>query len=127
MTAAELAHYEQVLQLLHRRATGDISHLTEEALRTGGGEASGNLSNTPLHMADLGTDNFEQEFTLSLLQSEEHLADEIEAALARVRQGTFGQCEDCRQPIAKVRLGAVPYTRWCIDCAREREQGGGRG
>ena len=123
MTMAELAAYQQTLQDLRKRHNDDITHLTEEALRTGGGEASGNLSNTPLHMADLGTDNFEQEFTLGLLQKEEQLASEIEAALGRIQQGTFGKCEDCGQPIDKARLGAVPYARCCIDCAREREQG----
>ena len=127
MTAAELENYRRVLLDLQRRFNGDISHLADEALRTGGGEAGGNLSHTPLHMADLGTDNYEQEFTLSLLQNEEQLAEEIGAALVRVNQGTFGKCEDCKQPIPKVRLNAVPYARWCVACARKREQGGEHG
>lgn len=122
MTTAELEAYQRTLQELQKRHIGDIAHLTEEALRTGGGEASGNLSNTPLHLADLGTDNFEQEFTLGLLQKEEHLAAEIEAALGRIQQGTFGPCEDCGQPIHKERLSAVPYARCCIACARQREK-----
>lgn len=123
MTATDLENYRRVLLDLQRRFNGDISHLVEEALRTGSG-AGGNLSHTPLHPADLGTDNYEQEFTLSLLQNEEHLAEEISAALVRVNQGAFGRCEDCRQPIPKVRLSAVPYARWCVECARKREQGG---
>lgn len=127
MSAAELANYRQVLLDLQQRNKGDISHLTDEALRTGGGEASGSLSNTPLHMADLGTDNYEQEFTLGLLQNEAQLAEEIAAALARLAQGTYGACEDCHQPIGKVRLSAVPYARYCIDCARKREEGGEHG
>jgi RNA polymerase-binding transcription factor DksA len=123
MTAAELDQYRQILLAMQQRHNGDITHLTDEALRTGGGEASGNLSNMPIHMADLGTDNFEQEFTLSLLQTEEQLADEIAAALTRIKEGSFGRCEECGGSIAKVRLGAVPYARYCIDCARKREQG----
>ena len=89
--------------------------------RTGGG-AAGNLSNMPIHMADLGTDNFEQEFTLSLLQNEEQLLDEITGALERIRQGTFGQCEECEGEIPKARLQALPYARNCVECARKLEE-----
>lgn len=124
MTAAELESYRQTLLEMRQRHQDDITHLTDEALRTGTGEASGNLSHTPLHMADLGTDNFEQEFTLSLLQTEEKLAGEIEAALTRLDQGTFGRCEDCQQVIPRVRLNAMPYSRCCVECARMREEGG---
>lgn len=127
MTATELNNYRQLLLNLQQRTTGDISHLTDEALRTGSGEAGGNLSHTPIHMADLGTDNYEQEFTLGLLQNEAQLAEEIAAALTRVAQGTYGACEDCGQPIPRARLNAVPYTRTCIDCARKRENGGENG
>lgn len=126
MTATALDNYRRVLLDLQRRTTGDISHLADEALRSGG-EASGTLSHTPIHMADLGTDNYEQELTLGLLQNEAQLAEEIAAALARVARGTFGTCEDCGQPIPKVRLSAMPYTRTCIDCARRRENGGEHG
>jgi len=76
----------------------------------------------PIHMADLGTDNFEQEFTLSLLQNEEQLLGEIAAALERVSQGAFGRCENCQGEIPKARLQAVPYARYCVECARKLEQ-----
>jgi RNA polymerase-binding protein DksA len=122
MTKTELETYRQNLVNLRDRHNGDFSHLADEALRrTGGGEA-GNLSNMPIHMADLGTDNFEQEFTLSLLQNEEQLLEEITAALDRIKQGNFGRCEECQGEIPKARLQAVPYTRYCVDCARKLEQ-----
>src|SRR5262245_23495684 len=105
MTAADLENYRRVLLNLQRSHKGDLPHRTDEALRTGGGEASGGLSNAPLHPADLGTDNYEQECTFSLLQNEEQLAEEISAALGRLDKGTFGRCEDCGQPISKARLG----------------------
>src|SRR5262249_15189382 len=89
MTQTEMEAYRDNLLALRNRHNGDVSHLTDEALRRTGGGAAGNLSNMPIHMADLGTDNFEQEFTLSLLQNEEQLLDEIGAALERVSQGTF--------------------------------------
>jgi RNA polymerase-binding transcription factor DksA len=73
-------------------------------------------------MADLGTDNFEQEFTLSLLQNQEQALDEIREALGRIDRGTFGECEECHQPIPKPRLQALPYARHCVACARKLQQ-----
>ena len=122
MTKNQLEKYRDALLALRSRLKGDVSHLTSEALRKDSGEAGGNLSNTPIHMADLGTDNFEQEFTLSLLQNEEQAVEEITAALERIRQGSFGQCEECREEIPKVRLQALPYARYCVECARKLEQ-----
>lgn len=122
MSKADLEQYRQSLRNLRSRLTGDVSHLADEALRARGGEASGSLSNAPLHMADLGTDNFEQEFTLNLLQNQEQALDEIREALDRIDRGTFGNCEECQQPIPKARLQALPYTRHCVDCARKLQQ-----
>ena len=73
-------------------------------------------------MADLGTDNFEQEFTLSLLQNQEQALGEIDLALDRVNKGTYGRCEECQGPIPKARLTAVPHTRHCVACARKLQQ-----
>ena len=121
MSTAEVETYRQLLLTLRQRLTGDVSHLTDEAL--GGGEGgTGNLSNMPIHMADLGTDNFEQEFTLSLVEKEEQVLGEIAAALDRIRLGAFGRCEECHGTVPKVRLNHLPYTRYCVECARRLEQ-----
>jgi RNA polymerase-binding protein DksA len=119
MTKADLESFRQNLLSLRSRLTGDVSHLADEALRAMGGEASGSLSNAPLHMADLGTDNFEQEFTLSLLQNQEQVLQEITLALDRINKGSYGRCEECGEPIPKGRLQALPYARYCVDCARK--------
>ena len=122
MSKADFQHFRETLMALRRRLNGDVDHLADEALRARGGEASGSLSNAPLHMADLGTDNFEQEFTLSLLQNQEQALDEISQALNRIDQGTFGKCEECQSAIPKARLQALPYTRHCVACARKLQQ-----
>ncbi|MBI1915500.1 MAG: TraR/DksA C4-type zinc finger protein [Planctomycetes bacterium] len=122
MTKTDLETFRLSLLNLRARLSGNLSHLAEEALRATGGENSGSLSNTPIHMADLGTDNFEQEFTLSLIQNEEHVLDEIAEALNRINQGTYGKCEECGSPIPKARLQALPYTRHCVNCARKVQQ-----
>jgi len=123
MTKAVLDGFRQQLHALYNRLNGDVSNLADEALRKGGGEASGSLSNMPIHMADLGTDNFEQEFTLNLLENDEHALDEIAAALDRLDKGTFGKCEECHKEIPRERLKALPYARFCVECARKMERG----
>ena len=121
MKNADLASYRQTLLALRNRLTGDVSHLADEALRANGGEASGSLSNAPLHMADLGTDNFEQEFTLSLLQNQEQALEEItEAWNASPRH--LRQMRGVPGAIPKARLQALPYTRHCVACARKLQQ-----
>jgi RNA polymerase-binding transcription factor DksA len=122
MNKAELKTYKDHLLALQSRVNGDISHLTDEALRKSQ-QGSGNLSNMPIHMADVGSENFEQEFTLSLLANEEQVLTEIASALERIKEGTFGQCEECKGVIAKARLKELPYTRYCVGCARKLEEG----
>ena len=122
MSKTDLATFRRNLMTLRSRLSGNISHLAEEALRANGNETSGNLSHIPLHMADLGSDSFEQEFTLSLLQNEEQALQEIGDALDRIEQGTFGRCEECNAVIPKGRLQAVPYARHCVKCARKVQQ-----
>ena len=121
MNSTEMSTYRHQLLALRNQLNGDVSHLSDEALRKNG-DAGGNLSNTPIHMADLGTDNFEQEFTLSLIESEEGRMKEINAALDRIEHGGFGRCEECQKAIPKARLQALPFTRFCVDCARKLQQ-----
>jgi RNA polymerase-binding protein DksA len=118
MKKAEQEKYRQRLVELKNRLRGDLNGLAAEALRKTGGEASGNLSNTPVHLADLGTDNFEQELSMTLLENNQQLLDEIDSALKRIDDGTFGKCEACGKDIAAGRLQALPYARYCIDCSR---------
>ncbi len=94
--------------------------MAEVALRKSGMEGSDNTG-MPIHMAELGSDNFEQEFTLSLLETEEDTLGLIESALERIDEGSFGQCIECDGPIAKARLNAIPYTPVCIKCAEAME------
>ncbi|MFN4257850.1 MAG: TraR/DksA family transcriptional regulator [Gemmataceae bacterium] len=120
MTKAELQAYQERLRQMCERLQADVSHLTDEALGKSGGP--GNLSSMPIHMADLGTDNFEQENTLHLLRNEEDQLQEIADALERIEAGTFGICEECQTAIPKARLKEIPYARYCVPCARKFEQ-----
>jgi RNA polymerase-binding transcription factor DksA len=119
----ELVSYRQVLQTLRSRLRGDLDQMTDEALRRDTTGGTGNLSNVPLHLADLGTDNYDQEFTLGLIENEQGTLELINQALERMEQGRFGQCVECGELISKPRLQAIPYARHCIRCARKLEGG----
>jgi DnaK suppressor protein len=122
MKKTELKFYKQQLALLRARLRGDVTAMAEAALSKTRTEASGDLSSMPIHMADVGSDNYEQEFTLSLLQSEEEVLEQIEAALERIEDGVYGSCVECDGRISKTRLNAIPYTPFCIRCANRVER-----
>jgi RNA polymerase-binding transcription factor DksA len=117
----DVVSYRQVLQTLRSRLRGDLDQMTDEALRRDMAGGTGNLSNVPLHLADLGTDNYDQEFTLGLIENEQGTLELINEALDRMEKGTYGQCQECHELIAKPRLQAIPYARYCIRCARKLE------
>ena len=122
MKKADIKTYKERLLVLRARLRGDVNQLADAALKKSRSEANGDLSSMPIHMADLGSDNFEQEFTLSLMESEGVTLDKIEGAMERMEDGTYGQCEECGGKIPKKRLDAIPYAAMCIKCASQFEQ-----
>ena len=124
MKKAEMKPYKERLLELRVRLRGDVNQMADAALKKSRSEANGDLSSMPIHMADIGSDNFEQEFTLSLMQSEEETLGLVESSLERIEEGTYGQCEECGVKIPKTRLNAIPYAGLCIKCASQQEQEG---
>jgi DnaK suppressor protein len=122
MKAAELRIFKEALEAMRARLRGDVATMADAALGRTGSQRGGDRSTMPIHMADLGTDAFEQEFTLSLMASEEGTLGQVEHALERMRDRKYGQCEDCEGPIARKRLEAIPFTTVCIRCAELRER-----
>jgi RNA polymerase-binding transcription factor DksA len=120
----EFDSYRLRLLGMLRRLDRDRSQLKDEAMQALGGEASGGLSDVPLHPADLGSHLFEEELTIDLVEKEEHIIEEINGALARIERGVFGRCEACNRPIARKRLLALPYARHCLECARKSQEKG---
>jgi RNA polymerase-binding protein DksA len=123
MTPRELEGFRDLLLAKRRELVGDMSSMEREALRSAQGS---NLSNLPIHMADMGTDNYEQEFTLGLVEKDRQLLREINVALAKIINGTYGICEGTGKPISKARLEAQPWAKYSIEHARELEKGGVR-
>jgi len=121
MKKAEARVYKERLLALRARLRGDFTAMADAALNKTRSEASGDLSSMPIHMADIGSDNFEQEFTLSLMANEENTLEQIESALERIEAGAYGVCTDCGKKIKKSRLNAIPYAPCCIECASQTQ------
>lgn len=119
LTKKELDDYRSLLLAKRRQIIGTISGLEDEALRSSGG----NLSNMPLHMADIGTDTFDQDFTLGMAQTERQTLGEIDAALQRIENKTYGVCQLTGKPIPKARLEAKPWAKFSIEAAKLVERG----
>ena len=123
METADLQLCKERLLVLRARIRGEVSHMADAALNSSRSEANGDLSRMPIHMADLGTDNFEREFTLSLMANEEETLGRIETSLERIEDGSYGDCEECGAKIPKARLSAIPYATFCVKCASLSERG----
>lgn len=111
----EIKKYKEALLRLRETLTGDVRALETEALK----ESEQDFSVD--HMADHGSDNFDQEFNLGLIENAEETVREINDAMERIEEGTYGICEGCEKPILKPRLQAIPYARYCVDCQRKNE------
>lgn len=122
LTAKQLAEFRRLLLSKRAELAGDVQHLTHDAFDRKGQERGGR-SAMPIHMADIGSDNWEQEFTLGLIENEQALIREIDEALARIDDRTYGMCVATHEEISLARLRAKPWAKYCIACARAREEG----
>jgi len=114
--------YYKLLLDLRTHLTAGIELHSEETLKRSSKDDSGDLSSYGQHMADSGTDTFDRDFALSLVSSEQEALGEIDAAIKRIRDGTYGICEITQEPIAKERLLAVPFTRYSASAQKELER-----
>src|SRR3989339_660026 len=121
MKAEEVTQFKKLLLMLREKLVGKVDSMQGEALKRSRQDASGDLSNVPIHMADVGTDNYERELMIELIENGEESVRSIDTALEKIEDGTFGVCELCAKKITKERLKAVPYAKLCIDCQREEE------
>ena len=114
--------YYKLLLDLRRHLTAGIELHSEETLTRSSKDDSGDLSSYGQHQADSGTDTFDRDFALSLVSSEQEALGEIEAAIKRIKDGTYGICEVTQEPIARDRLLAVPFTRYSASAQKELER-----
>lgn len=113
---------EEFLQLLLEKRAEIIGNV--RGMEDARNASLGDIAHMPLHMADVGSDNFEQEFTLGLMESEREMLREIEEAILRMREGYYGVCLESGRPIQRMRLEFAPWAKYCIDVARAKEKRG---
>lgn len=117
-----LDYYKGLLLEKREELLGDISQISEETLKKSQKDASGDISGYSFHMADVATDNYDREFSLGLASKERNVLFEINHALDKFQEGTFGLCENCKKSISKVRLKAVPHAVFCMKCQQQKEK-----
>jgi DnaK suppressor protein len=124
VTEKDLKHLEEGLLTERRRILSDMGHLENTVFKVNQRDSSGDLSGYSFHMADAGTDAMEREKAFLFASTEGRLLMEVNDALRRLYNGTYGACEICEQPIARARLEAMPYTRMCVSCKEKEEKAG---
>ncbi len=112
----EWEKYYRTLLDLRERLLRQMSGLAKESAEE--------MDGYSLHMADSGTDNFDRDFALSLLSSDQDAIYEIDEALKRIQRGTYGICELTGKPIPKARLEAIPWTRFTVEAQAQLEREG---
>ena len=122
LTKKDLNDYKKLISKRKSEIMDDIDHISEDTLKKSQKDASGDISGYTFHMADVATDTYDREFSLGIASNERQLIYELDDALKRIEEGTFGACEDCKSLIAKTRLKAIPYARLCLSCQQKREK-----
>src|SRR5271165_624044 len=117
MTNTDLKLNLEKLLALRAELLGDMTHMEDDSLQDHAKTVS-----IPTDKEELGSDNAEQELTLTLLGSDEDILDQVEAAIRRIEDGDYGRCEKCGEAIPKNRLDAIPYAADCVRCALQQEE-----
>ena len=122
LTSKELKEFKEKLLNLKEDVLNQIREVSEDTLMKSQKDISGDISGYGIHMADVASDNYERDFNLGLVSSERLIALEIEEALRRIDDKSYGICKACDKAIAKTRLKAVPYAKNCRKCQEKIDQ-----
>jgi len=121
-TKKDLKEFKKIVLKKKEEILDELKHISDDTLRKSQKEASGDISGYTYHMADVATDNYDREFSLGLASNERKFIYELDDALKRIEDGSFGICDECKSSITKIRLKAVPSARLCIKCQQKREK-----
>ena len=122
-TKKELAIYRELLQHQLERMQKNLNSLAADNLKRSPSDTTGDISFYSTHMADHGTDNFDRELALNLVSGRQESIYDIEFAIQRIDDGTYGICQACDNPIERPRLKALPFARKCLACQNAAERG----
>jgi DnaK suppressor protein len=118
----ELTEYKKIITKRKNEIMDAIERISEDTLKKSQKDASGDISGYTFHMADVATDNYDREFSLGLASNDRQSLYELDDALKRIEEGSFGVCEECKTVLTKARLKALPYARLCLNCQQKREK-----
>ena len=121
LSRSRLKQFRQALLTERVKVAGEIKSIARETAKSPR-EASGDLSAYTVHMADMAADAYEREVSMNIVSSEQEVLYQIDDALKRFEEGTYGICQQCNKPITMSRLKAVPYASLCIKCQRDKER-----
>ena len=113
--------YKKILLKTKDQIAGDIRNLSDENSGSGN-DRSGDVSGHALHMADVATDMYDREFLLGLAGNDREMLYEIDEAMGRIHDGTYGVCIECKKNIPVTRLKAIPQVRTCMKCQEKLEK-----
>jgi RNA polymerase-binding protein DksA len=117
VSTLDLDHFREALESERKRVSDAIAYLHAETPEPDGEESQESATND--HLADTASVTYDREIDYTLEENSEQLLEEIDRALARMDEGTYGRCVNCGKEIAVERLEAIPYADYCIDCARQ--------
>lgn len=118
----ELAIFKDLILKKKEEILEGIKHISDDTLKKSQKDAAGDISGYTYHMADVATDNYDREFSLGLASNEREALYELDDALKKTEEGTFGICETCKGLITKIRLKVVPNARLCLKCQEKKEK-----
>jgi RNA polymerase-binding protein DksA len=122
MNKKELIEFKRLLIKVKDGVIDDINHISEDTLKKSQKEASGDISGYTYHMADVATDTYDREFSLGIASNDRKFLYELDDAMKKIDEGSYGFCESCKKTISKTRLKAVPYARLCVKCQEKLEK-----
>ena len=123
LTDKELTQYRARLDELRLTLTEGLDHIKSDALNKSSKDSSGDLSGYSLHMADQASDNYDREFLLELANNEQEVLYQIDEAIKRIQDKSYGICGECQKPVPKMRLKAMPFVENCVPCQEAIEKG----
>ena len=118
----DLIYFKKLILKRKEEVLNQIKHISDDTLKKSQKDAAGDISGYTYHMADIATDTYDREFSLSLASNERKVIYEIDDAIKKIEDGTYGVCEECEKLIARTRLTALPYARLCLKCQQILEK-----
>ncbi len=116
--------YREKLINLKDDTLKQMREISQDTLMKTQKDMSGDISGYGIHIADVASDNYDRDFNLSLVSNERKIVMEIDEALKRIDDGSYGICQMSGKPISKTRLNAIPYAKYSKKCQEKLEKEG---